>query len=69
MLRKARIDALGALHQVFCRGMDRLEIFRDDVEKYNCMTVPYPLSHIPEYRPKWTGLSLKDAVKYMCSSF
>jgi len=27
------------------------------------------IASYPEYRPKWIGLSLKDAMKYLCSSF
>jgi len=27
------------------------------------------IERYPEYRPKWIGLSLKDALKYLSSSF
>ena len=33
MPRKARIDAFGALHHIICRGIERCEIFRDDVDQ------------------------------------
>jgi putative transposase len=35
MPRKARIDAPGALHHVICRGIDRTDIFRDNVDRDN----------------------------------
>ncbi len=33
MPRKARIDAPGALHHVICRGIERREIFKDDIDR------------------------------------
>jgi putative transposase len=35
MPRKARIDALGALHHIICRGIERRRIFRDDPDRDN----------------------------------
>jgi len=35
MLRKARIDAPGALHHIIVRGIDRTAIFRDDTDYEN----------------------------------
>jgi REP element-mobilizing transposase RayT len=35
MPRKARIDAPGALQHIICRGIERREIFSDDVDKNN----------------------------------
>jgi putative transposase len=33
MPRKARIDALGALHHIICRGIERRKIFVDDTDR------------------------------------
>jgi len=33
MSRQARVDALGALHHVICRGIERRTIFQDDVDR------------------------------------
>ncbi|MFC1859402.1 hypothetical protein ACFL9U_15435 [Thermodesulfobacteriota bacterium] len=33
MPRKSRIDAPGALHHIISRGIERSEIFPDDIEK------------------------------------
>jgi len=33
MPRKARIDALGALHHIIVRGIERRKIFNDDVDR------------------------------------
>ena len=33
MPRKARIDAPGALYHIICRGIERREIFKDDVDR------------------------------------
>jgi REP element-mobilizing transposase RayT len=35
MPRKARIDAPGALHHVMIRGIERLKIFWDDIDRDN----------------------------------
>jgi len=35
MPRKARIDALGALHHIICRGIERRRIFQDDTDRDN----------------------------------
>ena len=35
MPRKSRIDAPGALHHVIVRGIDRQEIFSDDIDRRN----------------------------------
>ncbi|MBW1726801.1 MAG: transposase [Deltaproteobacteria bacterium] len=35
MPRKARIDAAGALHHIICRGIERKEIFKDDIDRNN----------------------------------
>lgn len=35
MPRKARIDAPGALHHIICRGIERGEIFKDDIDRNN----------------------------------
>jgi REP element-mobilizing transposase RayT len=35
MPRKARIDALGALHHIICRGIERRRIFDDDADRDN----------------------------------
>ena len=35
MLRKARIDAPGALHHIICRGIERRKIFRDSKDRDN----------------------------------
>jgi REP element-mobilizing transposase RayT len=35
MLRKARIDAPGALHHIICRGIERRKIFYDDADRDN----------------------------------
>jgi REP element-mobilizing transposase RayT len=35
MLRKARIDAPGALHHIICRGIERRKIFDNDVDREN----------------------------------
>ena len=34
MPRKARIDAPGALHHIFVRGIERRKIFLDDIDRY-----------------------------------
>ena len=33
MPRQARIDAPGALHHIICRGIERRDIFRDDIDR------------------------------------
>jgi hypothetical protein len=33
MLRKARIDATGALHRIIARGIERRKIFNDDHDR------------------------------------
>ncbi len=33
MPRKTRIDALGALHPIVCRGIEQTEIFRDNTDR------------------------------------
>jgi putative transposase len=33
MTRRARIDALGALHHIICRGIERRQIFADDADR------------------------------------
>ena len=35
MPRRARIDAPGALHDVFCRGIERRKIFWEDSDRNN----------------------------------
>ncbi|UCD91128.1 MAG: transposase [Desulfobacterales bacterium] len=35
MPRKARIDAPGALHHIICRGIERVDIFKDNVDRKN----------------------------------
>ncbi len=35
MPRKSRIDAVGALHHVIARGIDRSKIFQDPTDKGN----------------------------------
>jgi REP element-mobilizing transposase RayT len=35
MLRKARIDAPGALHHIILRGIERRKIFYDDSDRNN----------------------------------
>jgi len=35
MPRKARIDSAGALHHIICRGIERKEIFKDDIDRNN----------------------------------
>jgi len=35
MPRKARIDAPGALHHIICRGIERGDIFKDDIDRNN----------------------------------
>ena len=35
MPRKSRIDAVGALHHVIARGIDRGKIFQDLTDKFN----------------------------------
>jgi putative transposase len=35
MSRKARIDAIGALQHIICRGIERCKIFRDDADRDN----------------------------------
>ena len=35
MLRKWRIDALGALHHIIARGIERSKIFRDNTDRNN----------------------------------
>jgi REP element-mobilizing transposase RayT len=35
MPREARLDTLGALHHVICRGIERRKIFRDDQDRDN----------------------------------
>jgi hypothetical protein len=35
MPRKARIDADWALHHIICRGIERREIFRDNIDREN----------------------------------
>ena len=35
MPRKSRIDAVGALHHVIARGIDRGKIFQDPTDKRN----------------------------------
>ncbi len=35
MPRKSRIDAAGALHHIFARGIDRAKIFQDPTDKRN----------------------------------
>ncbi|MDF1590869.1 MAG: transposase [Desulfobacterales bacterium] len=35
MPRKARIDAAGALHHIICRGIEKTDIFRDDIDRNN----------------------------------
>ena len=35
MLRKARIDAPGALHHIIARGIERKKIFRSDYDREN----------------------------------
>ena len=37
MPRKARIDALGALHHVNVRGIERRKIFRSDYDRQNIL--------------------------------
>jgi putative transposase len=33
MPRQARIDSSGALHHIICRGIERCEIFKDDIDR------------------------------------
>ena len=33
MPRQARIDGAGALHHIICRGIERKEIFSDDLDR------------------------------------
>jgi hypothetical protein len=35
MPRKARLDALGALHHIIVRGIERRKIFKDDSDRDN----------------------------------
>ena len=35
MLRKARIDAAGAIHHIIIRGIERKKIFRNDANRCN----------------------------------
>jgi REP element-mobilizing transposase RayT len=60
MLRKARIDASGALHHTIARGIDRNRIFQDDYDQKNFIerlpailnetkTVCYAWALIPNY--------------------
>ena len=35
MPRQARIDAPGALHHIICRGIERRDIFDDDIDREN----------------------------------
>jgi putative transposase len=37
MLRKARIDAPGALHHIIARGIDRCAMFTDDRDRDRCI--------------------------------
>ena len=42
MPRQARIDAPGALHHIICRGIERRDIFQDDVDSDSFV---YQLGH------------------------
>lgn len=35
MPRKARIDTASALHHIICRGIERREIFKDNIDRSN----------------------------------
>jgi len=35
MPRQSRIDASGALHHIICRGIERSDIFEDDIDRDN----------------------------------
>ena len=35
MPRKARIDVASALHHIICRGIERREIFKDNIDRGN----------------------------------
>ena len=38
MLRRARIDAAGALHHIICRGIQRCRIYRDDSDRQDFLS-------------------------------
>jgi len=62
MLRKARIDAPGALHYVIVRGIERGKIFRSDYDRKNFLNrlgklipvLPYNLFVLPIIRPRFS---------------
>jgi hypothetical protein len=49
MPRKARIDAPGALQHVIVRGIERRDIFFDDMDRDNFLTRLSVIMHLRQY--------------------